>query len=135
MIVQHPVVIFDGECNLCNGSVRFLFRRDPKGSLRFANLQSKTGKALLEKFSLPLEEFDSLVLVEGDTAFTHSTGALRTLQYLRPPWPVLGTILGITPAPFRDLIYNWIARNRYAWFGKTNYCQAPNKNLNARFLH
>ena len=132
---SHPIVLFDGECNLCNGSVRFLYPRDPQGRLRFANLQSETGQALLQRFSLPKEEFDSFVLVEGESAYTHSTGALRTLGHLRFPWPILGSGLLILPAVLRDLVYNWIARNRYAWFGKTNTCQAPTPNLQTRFLH
>ena len=132
---QYPIILFDGECNLCNGSVRFLYPRDSQGKLRFANLQSETGQALLTKFSVPTGGFDSFVLVEGESAYTHSTGALRTLRHLRFPWPIIGSGLSILPLVLRDLVYNWIARNRYAWFGKTDTCQVPTQKLQARFLH
>ena len=135
MVPQHPIVLFDGECNLCNGSVRFLYPRDPQGKLRFANLQSETGRSLLVKHSLPVEDFDSFVLVEAERAFTHSTAVLRTLQYLQFPWQLLGKTLSLIPARMRDFIYNWIARNRYIWFGKTDTCQPPTKKLRTRFLN
>ncbi|MDH3944060.1 MAG: thiol-disulfide oxidoreductase DCC family protein [Anaerolineae bacterium] len=128
------VVLFDGECNLCNRTVRFLYQRDPKGNLRYANLQSQAGKKLLEKDSLPAEEFDSFVLVEGEKISTHSTGALLTLIHLKSPWPMVGKLLLIVPARLRDAVYKWIARNRYGWFGKTDNCQIPTPDLKTRFL-
>ena len=131
----HPIILFDEVCKLCNGVVRYIVPRDPKGNLKFASLQSETGKALLDKFELPKEKFDSFILVEGDKAHTYSDGALRTLLYLQFPWPLVGKALAIAPVSIRDMIYNWIARNRYAWFGKTDYCQTPTQNLQARFLN
>jgi predicted DCC family thiol-disulfide oxidoreductase YuxK len=98
-------------------------------------LQSETGQALLCNFSLPKKNFDSFILVEVDKAHTYSDGALRTLQYLQFPWPIVGKALSLAPVLIRDMIYKWIARNRYAWFGKTDYCQMPPQNLQARFLH
>lgn len=134
MTHTRPILLFDGECNLCNGSVRLLFARDPKGNLRFANLQSETGQALLDNYSLSKEEFDSFILVEGDKVHTHSDGALRTMLYLQFPWPIVGKALSLAPVSIRDKLYNWIARNRFAWFGKTEYCQTPPQDLQANFL-
>jgi predicted DCC family thiol-disulfide oxidoreductase YuxK len=130
---NRPIVLFDGVCNLCNGVVRFLYPRDPRARLRFTNLQSDSGQALLEKFGMPTEDFDSFVLVEGDKAYTQSHGALRTLRYLRFPWPLLYGLM-LVPPFIRNAVYDWIARNRYGWFGRMDACPVPTPELQARFL-
>lgn len=133
MSENRPIVLFDGVCNLCNGVVRFLYPRDPHARLRFTNLQSEAGQALLEKFGMPQDDFDSFALIEGDKAFTRSRGALRTLRYLRFPWPLLYGLM-LVPPFIRDAVYDWIARNRYGWFGKMDACPVPTPELQARFL-
>ena len=131
--MQSALVLFDGVCNLCNASVRFLYRRDPRANLRFANLQSDAARRLLPRFNLPAHYLDSFVLIEGEICYTRSTAALRVLRYLHFPWPLLSVLL-IIPAPLRDPVYDWIARNRYRWFGRRDSCLLPTPDLQARFL-
>ena len=131
---ETATALFDGECNLCNGMARFLFERDAGGQVQFANLQSEAGRSLLARFSLPDEGLDSFVFVEGERAFTHSSGALRALSYLNFPWTAIGKLLSIIPRSMRDAAYRWIAGRRYGWFGKTEVCQIPGEDLKTRFL-
>jgi predicted DCC family thiol-disulfide oxidoreductase YuxK len=132
-----PVVLFDGVCNLCTGSVLFIIRRDPRGVFRFAALQSPAAAALLKDAPVrsgPLP--DSIVLVEGDGAArvsTQSTAALRIARRLRFPWPVLYALI-VIPRPIRDWVYDFIAARRYRWFGKRDSCMMPTPELRARFL-
>ncbi|PIQ26386.1 hypothetical protein COW36_14615 [bacterium (Candidatus Blackallbacteria) CG17_big_fil_post_rev_8_21_14_2_50_48_46] len=125
-------VLFDGVCNLCNASVQFIIDRDPKAKFHFASLQSEVGQELLKAHKLPTEGFSSLVLLENDLVYIRSTGALRIarqLQYLR--W--MGLFL-VIPAFIRDSVYDFIARNRYRWFGKQESCRIPTPELKSRFL-
>ena len=130
---NHPVVLFDGVCNFCNGSIRFIINRDPRNIFRFAPLQSELGKALLQKHGLPTEELFGLVLVDGEKCWTKSSAALRIAQRMRFPWPICSVML-ILPAFFRDFCYDIIARNRYRWFGKNDQCAVPTPELRQRFL-
>ena len=128
-----PLILFDGVCNLCAWAVRFIIERDPKGVFRFASLQSDLGKELLTKHGLATDSMDSFVLIEGGTAFTESTAALRVAQRLSGAWPLCSAAL-IFPRCLRDPAYRFIARNRYRWFGKQDSCMMPTPELRARFL-
>jgi predicted DCC family thiol-disulfide oxidoreductase YuxK len=128
-----PVVLFDGVCNLCNGTVAFAIARDSASRLRFAVCQSEAGQALLRRFGLPLREFESFVLIEGDRAYVKSEAFLRLVTYLRRPWPSLAA-LRLVPASVRDFVYDRIARNRYRIFGRRTVCMVPTPDIAARFL-
>jgi predicted DCC family thiol-disulfide oxidoreductase YuxK len=123
------VVLFDGVCNLCNGAVQFIIRRDPHARFQFAALQSESAAKLLRAGPT----LDSIVLVEGDRVFTRSAAALRIARGLRFPWPLL-SIFWLVPGPLRDLIYDWVASHRYAWFGKRDSCMLPSPELRQRFM-
>jgi predicted DCC family thiol-disulfide oxidoreductase YuxK len=129
---QHPVILFDGLCNLCTWSVQFVIRRDPGGVFRFAALGSEIGLELLGR-SAPGVVADSVVLIEDGRAHTRSTAALGIARRLRWPWPVLYALI-IIPRPLRDALYAWIARNRYRWFGRRESCMVPTPELRERFL-
>ncbi|MDH5508585.1 MAG: DCC1-like thiol-disulfide oxidoreductase family protein [Anaerolineae bacterium] len=129
----HPIVLFDGVCNLCNGAVRFIVSRDPNQNLRFSHLQSETGRALLAGVTIPTAHLDSLVLLENDAAYIHSTAILKLVRHLRFPWPLLSILL-IIPSPLRDAAYKFIAKRRYHWFGRSDVCQLPSADLLARML-
>ncbi len=121
---RHAVVLFDGECNLCNRSVRFVLARDHADRFRFASLQSDTGRALLEQHKVTgagAGENGSIVLIEQGEPSTRSTAALRIARRLNFPWRLLAVFL-LVPRPLRDAAYNLVARNRYRWFGKTDSC-------------
>jgi predicted DCC family thiol-disulfide oxidoreductase YuxK len=130
----HPVVLFDGVCNMCNAITRFVIAHDPApGRFRFAPLQSESGQRLLHQHGLPTEDLDSFVLVEGDRASVGSTAGLRVLRLLGLPWSLLW-ILILVPRPIRDPLYGLIARNRYRWFGKREVCMVPTPDVRSRFV-
>lgn len=133
-VCSHPVLLFDGVCNLCNGSVQFIIRRDPEARIRFAALQSNAARSLLASIGVQPESLpDSMVLVENGTMFTRSTAVLRVVKQLRFPWPLL-YVLVIIPPPLRNWMYDIIARRRYRWFGRQDACMMPTPGLQARFL-
>ena len=129
-----PVLLFDGVCNLCNGAVQFIIRHDPAGRFRFAALQSDTGERLLREMGLPPDKLDTLVLVEDGRAHQRSTAALRIARRLSGLWPALFYLFIWVPRPLRDLAYDFVARNRYRWFGQRDECMVPTPELRARFL-
>ncbi len=130
---ESPVILFDGVCNFCNSAVNFVIKRDKKKQIKFAPLQSEAGKKLMEQYSLPADDMQSFVFIENGKAYTRSTAALRVCRYLSALWPLCyGTI--IVPKFIRDAIYNWIARNRYKWFGVRQQCMMPTADIKARFL-
>lgn len=128
-----PVVLFDGVCNLCNRSVQFIIKRDKKNIFRFASLQGKTGQTILQQHGLPPDQFNSFILVEGEKIRLRSSGALWMLKLLGGGWSLLYGFI-IVPAFIRDAVYNFIARNRYKWFGRKESCMIPTPALKHRFL-
>lgn len=127
------LVLFDGVCNLCNGSVRFLLRRDRRKRFRFAALQSATGQAALRQHSLSATQFATIVVIENGRAHTESSAALLLAQRLPWPWPLLAAFT-IVPRPLRDAVYAWVSRNRYRWFGRRESCMLPSPEFADRFL-
>jgi predicted DCC family thiol-disulfide oxidoreductase YuxK len=130
---EPPIVLFDGVCNLCNGSVQFLLKRDPEGRFRFAALQSDAGRRLMAEHGLAVDGLSSVVLIEGGKAWQESSAALRIARHLPGAWKLL-RVFAAVPRPLRDAVYRWIARNRYRWFGKAETCWLPTPELKARFL-
>jgi predicted DCC family thiol-disulfide oxidoreductase YuxK len=130
---RHPVLLFDGVCNLCTGVVQFVIRRDPAGRFRFAALQSEAGQAILSRFDLPRADFDTFVLLGADRIYTRSTAALRVARGLSGAWPLLYA-LSVIPRPVRDLVYGVVARHRYRWFGRKDRCMVPTADVAERFL-
>jgi len=131
---SHPVLLFDGVCNLCNGWVQFVMAREREPRLVFAPLQSGIGRELLAEHGLAGETRpDSLVLVEDGKAYVRSDAALRIASQLRAPWSWMRASR-IVPAGLRDSIYDWVARNRYRWFGRKDECPLPTPAQRARFL-
>jgi predicted DCC family thiol-disulfide oxidoreductase YuxK len=127
------VVFFDGVCNLCNGFVRFVIRRDPDGRFAFAPLQSAAAEARLGTRVVPGSLPDSVLLFEDGTLYQRSTAALRIMRGLRAPWPLLALLL-LVPRPIRDWGYDRLARHRYRWFGRRETCMVPTPDLAKRFL-
>lgn len=133
LVRQGPIVLFDGHCNLCNGAVDFLIRRDRRGTLRFASLQSDLGRALAARAGLDPDVLSTFVLVDGSRTYVRSTAALRAAAALRMPWPLLG-VLRLVPRVLRDAVYDWVARNRIRWFGRKETCRLPSPEEAARFV-
>lgn len=131
---QKKIILFDGVCNLCNSSVQFVIKRDKKDIFRFAALQSAMGQALVKERGINTEEVDSIILIEPQIAYyTKSDAALKIAKLLNGGWPLLGIFLGL-PKGFRDWVYDWVARNRYQWFGKKDSCMIPTEALKGKFL-
>lgn len=133
-MMNEPVVLFDGVCNLCNSAVQFIIKHDKKKIFRFTSLQSEAGQKILAQYNFPLKELNSFILIENNKAYDRSTGALRVAKKLHGLWPLLYGFI-IIPKIFRDSIYNWVGKNRYKWFGKKDECMIPTPELKARFLN
>jgi predicted DCC family thiol-disulfide oxidoreductase YuxK len=130
---QHAILLFDGVCNLCNKAVLFIIPRDPYGNIHFASLQSETGHHLLARHRMPENKLDTLVLLEDGKAYVKSTAVLRIVRKLYRLWPLLYVFI-LVPRPLRDKVYDWIAKNRYRWFGKKEQCMIPTPDIRKRFL-
>ena len=124
VLKQHPILLFDGVCNLCNGAVQFIIKRDPQAKIRFASLQSDTGKYFLRKLNMSESDFDTAVLVTNKNYYTESAMGLHTAKHLSGIWPVLYSLI-ILPAPYpkrsvslyfqKPLSVVWEARELYSY--------------------
>ncbi len=132
-VANHKVILFDGVCNLCNGAITFIIDRDASDLFRYAPLQSNIGKELAIKHHIDLKSVDSIILVTEKRAYTKSTAALKIAKHLNGGWPLLSLFL-IIPKFIRDWVYDFIARNRYKWFGKKEACMIPTPELKSKFL-
>ena len=127
------IILFDGVCNLCNGSVQFIIKRDSNKLFQFASLQSVYGQNQLAKFNLNRNQLHSIILIRGSSFFQKSDAALEIFKRLGAGWSLLYG-LKILPRFIRDGIYNWIANNRYRFFGKKHECWIPTPDLKDRFI-
>ena len=125
-------MLFDGVCNFCNGAVNFIIRHDHSRKFKFAALQSDAGMRLRQRFDIS-EDVDSIVLIEDDRAFLHSSAALRIARALGGIWS-LGYLFVIVPTPIRDWFYKLFAKYRYRLFGKKDVCMVPTPDVKERFL-
>jgi predicted DCC family thiol-disulfide oxidoreductase YuxK len=132
-ILQQKVVLFDGICNLCNGSVIFVLDHERDHEFRFASIQSETGKELLQWCGLSSYYSEAVVYIENRKIYLGSTAALKIGQGLILPWSILSYAGLIVPRFIRDWVYDQIAKHRYQWFGKREVCMVPTKDLKARF--
>lgn len=130
---MNKVILFDGVCNLCTASVTFVIQRDAKNSFRFASLQSSFGQQILSQQGIDPRHFDTILLIKDEKVFTRSDAALEIARDLSGLWPIL-YIFKVIPSVIRNIVYNWIARNRYRWFGKNDSCMIPTPELKARFI-
>ncbi|MFC3880257.1 thiol-disulfide oxidoreductase DCC family protein [Algoriphagus namhaensis] len=133
-MTQKPsIILFDGVCNLCNSSIDFIIKRDHKDKFLVGPLQENEGKKLMTLFDVDPKYLDSLVLVQNDQVYYKSTAALRIAKDLSGLWPVFYPLIYF-PKGLRDSVYDWIARNRYKWFGKKNTCRLPSPKEASKFL-
>ena len=118
---EKHIILFDGVCNLCNGAVNFILKRDKRKQFQFVALQSEKGINLISKFKI-VPETDSVILILNNQVYTESDAAIEIAKLLPVPWNWLSAIK-IIPKKLRDGIYKWIAKNRYRWFGKRETCR------------
>lgn len=126
-------MLFDGVCNFCNASVNFVIFRDKAGYFKFAPLQSEIGKELAAKHGIDKIETDSVIVVEDEKVYTHSSAALRIARKLDGIWSWVYTFI-IVPRPIRDFFYKLFAKHRYRLFGRQDACMLPTPEVRARFL-
>lgn len=131
--MEKGLVLFDGVCNLCNNSVQRIISNDENDYFRFASLQSDFAKEKLNEFGLVSEHLKSVILIENNKIYTKSTAALRIAKKLKGAYKILYVFI-IIPSFIRDFVYNYIAKNRYKWFGKQESCWIPSQELKAKFL-
>ncbi|KAK9831743.1 hypothetical protein WJX74_007799 [Apatococcus lobatus] len=131
---QRPIILFDGVCNLCNGGVNFTMQRDSSKALRYAALQSKAGKTLLQRCGRAPDDISSIVFVEPDACFIKSEAVLRIAQKLDQPFQALASSLLPLPGIIRDAVYDQVASSRYDVFGKSDTCRLSDQAAQGQFL-
>ncbi|MFT4938768.1 MAG: putative DCC family thiol-disulfide oxidoreductase YuxK [Paraglaciecola sp.] len=127
------IVIFDGVCNLCNGAVNFIIKRDPEGLFAFTPMQSTLAHELMEKHNIYNVGVDTFILIKNDQCFVFSSAALEIARDLTGFWYIF-TIFRFIPSTIRDFIYKVFARNRYALFGRQTTCMVPTEKIKSRFV-
>ena len=125
------IIFFDGVCNLCQGSVRYLIKQDKKGVLKFASLQGNYAKDFVNETKI--QSMQSILFFDGKMLYKKSTAVLK-LSRLLGGWHQLLLLGYILPRFVRDWLYNIVAKNRYRWFGKKDQCMLPYKGFENRFL-
>ncbi|MEX0275573.1 MAG: thiol-disulfide oxidoreductase DCC family protein [Flavobacteriaceae bacterium] len=128
------IILFDGVCNLCNGVVQLVIKKDTKDVFRFASLQSDIGQQLIKERHIDTAKVDSIILIQpGIAYYTKSSAALEIARHLGPFYRMFVVFKGL-PRGIRDIVYDFTARNRYRWFGKKEQCMVPTPELRAKFL-
>lgn len=129
------IILFDGLCNLCNSSVQFLIKRDSKDIFRFVSLQSELGKELLSKLPIAIRNTDSIILFESEVIFYFKSQAI--FQIIKSLGGLFNCLLifKLLPHSICDVFYDYIAKNRYQWFGKKEQCLVPTKEIQSKFLN
>tara|TARA_B110000902_G_C14244711_1_gene563833 strand:+ start:593 stop:1009 length:417 start_codon:yes stop_codon:yes gene_type:complete len=128
------IVIFDGVCNLCNSSVLKVIKNDKKNTFLFAALQSKSGQEIINYLKIDISKIDSIILYEPGVSYDiKSTAVLKVMNDFGGLW-FLTQVFFIFPEKLRNFIYDYIAKNRYKWFGKKESCMIPTPKLLIKFL-
>jgi len=128
------IVLFDGVCNLCNGAVQFIIRRDRRDRFRFAALQSELGQELCRARHIDTSQVDSIVLIDPGVAYYIKSDAALEIARDLNGYGWMPLMLGWIPRGVRDAVYDLVARNRYRWFGKKDQCMIPTPDLQQKFL-
>jgi len=127
------IILFDGVCNFCNTSVNKIIKHDKKNKFKFTALQSEAGKKLLQQHSIDATKIDSIILIENNIVFIKSTAILKISKHLNGLYPLAFGFI-IIPTFIRDAVYDFIARNRYKWWGKKDSCMIPTAEVREKFL-
>ena len=131
-IQNKNIILFDGNCGLCNRSIKFILRKEKEQGFFYTALQSESGKSILKHFDLE-GKADSIVFIEKGKAHIKSGAALRICKYLKGVLPLMMGFI-IVPPFIRNAVYDYIAKNRIKWYGSTEYCEMMTPELKKRFL-
>jgi predicted DCC family thiol-disulfide oxidoreductase YuxK len=139
MAGANPIILYDGVCGLCNRLVQFLLKHDKQGRLRFAALQSDFAEKVLRRHGIDAKDLDTVQVIEnyeqpGERVLQRSDAILRAGRELGGVWGASSSIAKIIPRPLRDLVYRFVATNRYRMFGKYDTCMLPDPDQRRRFL-
>jgi predicted DCC family thiol-disulfide oxidoreductase YuxK len=130
---EHPVLVFDGVCNLCEWLVVFVVKRDRRGKIRFVAAQSDIGQQLQEQYGADAIRDSTMILLKNGQVYCKSDAAIAIAKELDGLWKLL-VVFAAIPKSLRDWIYAWIGENRYKWFGRKSQCLIPSADLKSRFL-
>ena len=134
MKINKKIILFDGVCNLCNRSIQFIIKHDSEDLFRYTPLQSETGKRLISERKIDTSKIDSIILIEPGVAYyTKSNAALRIGGDLKGYRSISG-LLNLIPSVLRDIVYDFVTKNRYKWYGKQDQCMVPTPEILAKFL-
>lgn len=128
------IVLFDGVCNLCNGAIQFIIKRDKEDKFRFAALQSEIGQKLVSERRIDTSKVDSIILIDPGVAYYIKSEAALEIGTDLKGYRTLSKTLSLIPSSLSNIVYDLIARYRYAWFGKKEACMIPTPELQAKFL-
>ncbi len=128
------IILFDGVCNLCNSSVQYVIQRDKKDEFRFVALQSELGQKIIKHIGIANSNIDSIVLYLPGIAYYYKSSAVIEIAKSLQGFFNYGMLFRIVPNALRDVVYDYIARNRYKWYGKKESCMIPTPELKAKFL-
>jgi predicted DCC family thiol-disulfide oxidoreductase YuxK len=128
------IILFDGVCNLCNTSVQFILKHDKKDIFRFVALQSDLGQEIIKHIGITNQNIDSIILYQPAVAYYYKSSAVLEIAKTLGGIYNLGWIFKIIPKDIRDVIYDYIAKNRYNWYGKKESCMIPTPEIKAKFL-
>ncbi len=131
--IEQPIIFFDGVCNLCNSSIQFILKRDKNAQFKYSSLQSEFAQEHLADHYVDTGNLQSIVLKKGDRISTKSSAVLTITKSLSGGWPLFYVFM-IIPKFIRDSVYDYIAANRYRWFGKRDECMIPSPELKSRFI-
>ena len=128
------IILFDGVCNLCNSSINYVIDNDQKDVFRFVSLQSDLGQTIQEHLGIENKSLDTIILyIPNKGYYIKSTAALKIMAAFSGPWKLMQVFI-IIPTSIRDIVYNYIAKNRYKWYGKQESCRIPKIELKKKFL-
>lgn len=130
---ENHLLLYDGVCHLCNNTVQFILKNEANHQINFASLQSELGKKLCERYKIDPAKVDSIIYFKKDRVYTKSTAALWLCIDLKFPFNLISSFI-LFPEPIRNFVYDYIAKNRYKWFGKSDSCILPDEKFKNRFL-
>jgi predicted DCC family thiol-disulfide oxidoreductase YuxK len=131
--ITPAVLLFDGVCNLCNGSVQFILKHEKSEKLKFSAIQSEAGQKLLSQYNIDSEQTNSVILISDGVVYTESDAVAKVAEFLKFPYNT-GKYMKVVPRQIRNVFYKKVASNRYKWFGQKESCMIPTPDLRNRFL-
>lgn len=132
--IDKKILLFDGVCNLCNSSVQYVIKKDKKDEFRFVALQSELGQKILKHIGIADKNIDSIVLYLPGIAYYYKSSAIIEISKSLQGFFNYGMLFRLLPTFLRDSVYDYIAKNRYKWYGKQESCMIPTPELKAKFL-